>query len=316
MQESTYSAFMVEGVQKFGTRATQVILQKIEDDESPRLAVRINSRSPAMQQDIVVGPPLFTLKIRIRTPKYVSLSWTRLPANLRPAQEQYVMLRQNRPIGISFDTTFTDRSIDPDSAFQYQVLARGSEGKYYASNTVQMPGRKERQPFLRSTPATLSEDSVRVMLKEKNLFHSVWNEESSGFANQFDSQEIKGDKVIIDGATGLMWQQSGSPDLMIYDNAKKWIADLNRKGYAGFHDWRLPTLEEAMSLIEPEKRHSDLYIEPAFDKTQFLIWTSDMVKGGSRAWIVGFLNGDCYGFDLLGFSSYVRAVRSGQSSAE
>ena len=72
---------------------------------------------------------------------------------------------------------------------------------------------------------------------------------------------------MYDGASRLMWQQAGSENHMDYYKAKKWIDDLNKKGYAGFSDWRLPTLEEAMSLMAPEKI-SSLYIYPIFDERQ------------------------------------------------
>ena len=133
---------------------------------------------------------------------------------------------------------------------------------------------------------------------------------------QYNVQEIKRDKAIIDKLTGLMYQQGGSSDYMVYEEAKKWIKNLNKKGYAGYHDWRLPTLEEAMSLMEPKKKENDLYIGPVFDKQQVWIWTSDTLKGEpAYAWVVVFKDGSCGGFHDFD-DSYVRAVRSGQSSVE
>ena len=109
-----------------------------------------------------------------------------------------------------------------------------------------------------------------------------------------------------------MWQQSGSLEETKFECVNNWIKKLNQNRYAGFHDWRLPTLEEAMSLVEPEKKHSDLYINPIFDSKQSWIWTADQVKSESWAWVVGFYGGGCYS-DHFDSSDYVRAVRSGQS---
>ncbi len=56
---------------------------------------------------------------------------------------------------------------------------------------------------------------------------------------------------------------------------KKWIKDLNKKGYVGYHDWCLPMVEDAMSWMEPKKYKKDLHVDDVFDDNQFAIWTSD-----------------------------------------
>jgi len=57
-------------------------------------------------------------------------------------------------------------------------------------------------------------------------------------------------------------------------------------------DWRLPTLEEAMSLMEPGKREHGLFIEPIFAGAQRWIWTADKASA-SAAWDVYFNNRNC-----------------------
>jgi len=166
---------------------------------------------------------------------------------------------------------------------------------------------------LRSQPKSLSRDGLKAMLKEHGFFDASLNKNSRGFDNQFKSQVISGDKVIMDQASGLMWQQAGSSNYMKYDQAKSWIKELNRKGYAGFHDWRLPTLEEVMTLIEPTKNEAGRYIDPIFDPKQYRIWTVDKVTGESWRWVVTFFNGYCNYNDLY-YDIFVRCVRHGQSS--
>ncbi len=109
-----------------------------------------------------------------------------------------------------------------------------------------------------------------------------------------------------------MWQQSGSVKDISYDDVEKYVAQLNSDQFAGHDDWRLPTMEEAMSLMEPTEISSGMHIDPVFDNTQRWIWTSD-TNEVSLAWLVNFLSGNCYTYpnDYFDFTSggYVRAVR-------
>jgi len=167
---------------------------------------------------------------------------------------------------------------------------------------------------LRKTPATLSKEQVKAMLKKYDfycdkpgLLFTAWsNLQGKGIIHDYEKQTLHGDKVVIDKTTGLMWQQSGSDDYITYAKARKYIDKLNTNSFAGFTDWRLPTLEEAMSLMAP-KQHGELYIDPIFDRKQSWIWTSDKYSAGA-AWSVSFSHGNC-GHDALVTNLYVRAVR-------
>jgi hypothetical protein len=122
--------------------------------------------------------------------------------------------------------------------------------------------------------------------------------------------ELQSDgKVVYDKATGLMWQQSGSNSYMSFGAAKKYIVKLNSKNFAGYNNWRLPTLEEAKSLLEPKRNETNnLYIDPIFNKMQEWIWTSDQYSAWS-GWVVSFSYGYCYSIDFGSYYyNYVRAV--------
>ena len=166
--------------------------------------------------------------------------------------------------------------------------------------------------LLRAQPlAELSVDAVKKMLQEKGLFDIDYNKSGKGLQHQYEASEQGGEKLVSDHATGLMWQQSGSPNSMTYADAEKYVHELNAKKFAGYNDWRLPTLEEAMSLMEPAWKNGNLYIEPVFDKKQQRIWTIDQENAGV-AWSVSFGGGYCYGNAVL-YIAHVRAVRAGQS---
>lgn len=154
---------------------------------------------------------------------------------------------------------------------------------------------------------TLSPDAVQGMLREKGLFDTRRNPAGHGVSHTYEIQ--KNGKVVYDRSSGLMWQQAGSQGEMNYRDAKDFIAALNKDRFAGFHDWRLPTLEEAISLVEPAKKKGDLHIDPIFDPCQKRVWTSDFRKNG-MAWAVWFDSGFCdYAYTDNNIRHYVRAVR-------
>ena len=125
--------------------------------------------------------------------------------------------------------------------------------------------------------------------------------------NKFEDKLINSDKVVIDKATGLMWQQSGSEEKVEYNQIKRYLDNLNNEQFAGYSDWRLPTLDESVSLLEQARMHGDLYINPVFNKNQSLVWTSDL-KSSRIAWVVHFSSGSCSLSNFLD-TLYVRAVR-------
>jgi hypothetical protein len=134
----------------------------------------------------------------------------------------------------------------------------------------------------------------------------------STIIHRYEKKSINGDTVVIDYATGLIWHQNGSDENMKWKKVKKWVTRLNKKGYAGYKDWRLPTVEEAASLLESNKGDvwNDLYIAPLFSNVQWWIWTGDKKKDSETTWRVDFRNGDVYWSSIYD-NHCVRPVRTG-----
>lgn len=165
---------------------------------------------------------------------------------------------------------------------------------------------------LRSEPMTLSDDDVREMVTKYNFFckrnfwteKQKWHNESGNFNNDF---EDNGDGTITDYATELMWQQSGSDKWMSFSKVQSYVNSLNNERFAGYDDWRLPTLEELASLLEPEKVNGR-HINPIFDRNQWWCWSAHK-RGSGGSWVVYFGDGYIYWDD---YRNYVRVVRSRQ----
>ena len=64
--------------------------------------------------------------------------------------------------------------------------------------------------------------------------------------NQYVNNE---DGTVSDLKTGLMWIRSYEIKESISE-VKKYVEQLNKTGFAGFSDWRIPTLEELGSIVE------------------------------------------------------------------
>lgn len=169
---------------------------------------------------------------------------------------------------------------------------------------------------LRSKPIEYSSmDEIRSTLCSKGLFDIVYNSEAAGSKHDYKSIIIKqSDYIIIDNNTGLIWQLAGSPTPLPIRDISEYLDDLNRRGYGGLFKWRLPTVEEAMSLMQPGRQNIYIHISPFFNVTQTRIWTSDNVQG--VVIVVDFAEGRCdpaWTFEY-GDICFVRAVVSSSNS--
>jgi hypothetical protein len=174
---------------------------------------------------------------------------------------------------------------------------------------------KDHIPSLRSEPAGLTVDDVEKLLQEKDFYDRMWNWPGTGIDHHYEVIKQDREKIVVDRTTSLIWQQSGSNNYMKREEATAWLNNLNQKGFGGFHTWRLPTLEEAMSLMEAEKNKNGLHLNSIFDDNQKWIWTCDKFTDESLAWVVIFYDGYCY-HDRVSSFYYVRAVCSEQLPVE
>ncbi|MEN8199644.1 MAG: DUF1566 domain-containing protein [Thermodesulfobacteriota bacterium] len=135
----------------------------------------------------------------------------------------------------------------------------------------------------------INDGELGSVLKKWNLFDAEYNPEGRFENSLVDS----GDNLtVVDQRTGLMWQRAGL-DITSIRTMMRNIEELNRKTFAGHSDWRMPTMEEAMSLMEPEKNAKGVYLHPCFSKEQPFIFVDNKRQPGGY-WFVDYKQGRAF----------------------
>jgi hypothetical protein len=102
--------------------------------------------------------------------------------------------------------------------------------------------------------------------------------------------------IVKDWATGRAWTRTCAAPLPHLGQPRAgmvaWTANSERLG--GVSDWRLPTLEEAMSLMTHEKNARGLFLSPHFSDDGYVITCDAQADGGgSFVWVAAYAQGDC-----------------------
>ena len=161
---------------------------------------------------------------------------------------------------------------------------------------------------LRHSPTQLSQAEFLRMLLAHNFYDADGNPQGGGAGNQYRLVMSAGDAVVIDHGTDLMWQQSSGALQQTFAAAKMAIQALNRQSFAGFQDWRLPTIVEAMSLLTPDVQ-AGIHMSPLFSPQKMpILWTADRVNNKS-VWVVYCYAGSG-GWESDQFNAWTRAVRT------
>ncbi|MDH4320775.1 MAG: DUF1566 domain-containing protein [Desulfobulbaceae bacterium] len=158
-----------------------------------------------------------------------------------------------------------------------------------------LPGKDEAAPAglkrhaLRHAPAFIQEEEVAGIAKAHNFFDNQHNP-AGRFANYLVNNNDG--KTITDLVTGVMWQRTGC-DITAIRHIHAWVKKLNEQKYAGYSDWRLPTMEEALALLEPERNDKGLHLHPCFCMGQPFIFLADERKPGGY-WFMDFKQGSVF----------------------
>jgi len=177
---------------------------------------------------------------------------------------------------------------------QKEQICRLPEFKKTANNA---PAPARMTP--RSTPVKVNPRHAKAIFALDDLWRPA------GFLpNDF---EVHADETITDRATGLVWQQSGAKFPITWSRAHGYVQELNAAQFAGRSTWRLPTVDELMTLLIELPRGEDYCIEPIFDQRQKWLWSCDR-RSFTAAWYVSIDMGYVAWQEFTGYY-HVRAVR-------
>jgi len=118
-------------------------------------------------------------------------------------------------------------------------------------------------------------------------------------------------ETVYDDGTSLTWQDNE----VVKTTTRTWseaIEYCENLDFAGVQDWRLPNINELLSMTDPTR--VDPAVDPIFTNVaSHLYWSSTTHAGGTTdAWFVAFRHGYVGNNDKTYYSYYVRCVRSGQ----
>lgn len=160
---------------------------------------------------------------------------------------------------------------------------------------------------LRRQPTFLSEEEVTTILQKFQFYDSQRNPHGDFKAYLVDNGD---DLTVSELRSGVMWQRGGC-DITNHRNVASYVQGLNQRKFVGHDDWRLPTIEEALVLLGPERNAKGLLIAPAFSQDQPFIFLADERKPGGY-WFIDFKQGTVFwasGTIPGGFGRACRSVR-------
>ncbi len=151
---------------------------------------------------------------------------------------------------------------------------------------------------LRSKPKALNKADITELIRNKG-FHHPDDYAAVGLSptligtlvHNYESKILHGDTIIIDRATGLIWQKRLAA-FVPGKEVQQFVKEMNTIHYAGLSQWRLPTIEELASLLASSDQEIN-FIDPIFDMPYWFCLSADTVTGEAApsVWAVFFEDG-------------------------
>jgi len=201
------------------------------------------------------------------------------------ARQGKAMLDQSYAIDERIKSWLLEKIIEAEDLSLVQPMA-SDEALESLESGLPLKGQEGLLPekvHLRSRAAAFPEQDVAALVKSHDFFDGQRNPGGSFAGCLVDN----GDALTVsDLKTGLMWQRGGC-DITTNRNVQKYVQGLNDRKLAGFSGWRLPTMEEALSLVRPQRNEKGLHLHPCFSREQPFIFLADQRTPGGY-WFLDF----------------------------
>jgi len=230
-----------------------------------------------------------------------------LPENGRPAPSCC------RPeLTAAFDA-FVARATDPSACRRFaaagpmlealDALALAWEKQKAAVCLLPAPAHDGPSAPLRTAPASGDTDRP-IGLRQAA---ATWDLDELSRPRHYRCDEMMAtSETVTVPATGLVWQNAGSAYPLEWKEAAIYIKDLNTGGFAGRRNWRLPSVAELISLVQPPDNQRHFCLPPVFDSRQKRLWSRDR-RSLLKAWLVNLELGHV-GWQDMDCRCHVRAV--------
>ncbi len=158
---------------------------------------------------------------------------------------------------------------------------------------------------LRSEADFFSEEQVAELIRKGGYFDTKRNPDTIFTNHLVDNGD---ERTVTDLATGLIWDRYGC-DIANIKRVRGHVEEMNRTKYGGHSDWRMPTIDDAMSLMEPQQNSKGLYLHPCFSQEQPFIFSADQRRPGGY-WFVDYKQGAAFWASGTIPGGFGRACRS------
>ncbi|MDH3347662.1 MAG: DUF1566 domain-containing protein [Desulfobulbaceae bacterium] len=139
---------------------------------------------------------------------------------------------------------------------------------------------------LPGTYEEMSENEIKLLIQQYNLLDLNYNSDGN-----FDNYLVDNEDnlTVTDKITGLMWQRGGL-DIMSHRMMGREIDKTNKNNFAGYADWRLPSIAEALSLMTKDLNEFGIHLHPYFSASIPFIFANATRRTGGY-WFVDFKQG-------------------------